>query len=161
MTDIGANAKMNEFCAIMGLLNLKYIESAMEDRRRVYEAYTNALVGVEGIRRLKQNGYGKQGENQGTSYPVSDNFAYFPIVIEEAYPLTRNQLYESFAEKGIHVRKYFYPLTSDQACFKNRYKKVELPVARALSERMLTLPIYEGLENADVERIIRILSNVR
>ena len=51
------------------------------------------------------------------------NYAYFPIVVGDAYGITRNELYDRFREKDIYARKYFYPLTSDQACFKNKYKK--------------------------------------
>jgi len=36
VVSVGANAKMNEFSAIMGLLNLKYIDSAIMARRNVY-----------------------------------------------------------------------------------------------------------------------------
>ena len=39
VASIGANSKMNEFCAIMGLLNIKHFDDAVKDRKRVYERY--------------------------------------------------------------------------------------------------------------------------
>lgn len=144
VVSVGANAKMNEFCAIMGLLNLKYIDSAVADRKRIFEKYSEAIRKIEGIRLLKQNTKG-------------NNYAYFPIIIEDSYLIKRNRLYQIFVESNIYTRKYFYPLTSDQECFKKIYKQNMIQQARNLSEKVLTLPIYEGLEEKDVERVIQIL----
>jgi dTDP-4-amino-4,6-dideoxygalactose transaminase len=58
--------------------------------------------------------------------------------------------------QGIYTRKYFYPLTSDQACFKNRYRGVSLECAREMAKRVLVLPVYEGLSGENLEKIIKI-----
>lgn len=50
--------------------------------------------------------------------------------------------------------KYFFPVTSDQACFKNKYRYIEIPCARALAAQVLTLPLYEGLSDEEVDRIV-------
>ena len=59
-------------------------------------------------------------------------------------------------EQGIHARKYFYPLTSDQACFRNKYKNVPLETARYLADRVLTLPLYAELPLNEGEKIVRV-----
>jgi dTDP-4-amino-4,6-dideoxygalactose transaminase len=141
VTSVGANAKMNEFSAIMGICNLKYIDRAIASRKAVFEKYQELLVGRPGIRLLDH------------SADQTNNYAYYPILVEDAYGKTRDEIYAELKRKGIHPRKYFYPLTADQACFKNRYKKVEICNARWLSAHILLLPIYEGLEIKDVERI--------
>ena len=149
VVSVGANAKMNEFSAIMGLCNLKRVDTCIADRKRVCGRYTNGLRSIDGIRILIS------GDN------TERNYGYFPIVIEDSFGLTRNELYNKLASEGIHVRKYFYPLTSDQACFKNRYRKDHLDIARNLSERVLTLPLYEGLSDEDIDRIIRVIADPR
>ncbi|MBQ3394485.1 MAG: DegT/DnrJ/EryC1/StrS family aminotransferase, partial [Oscillospiraceae bacterium] len=68
--------------------------------------------------------------------------------------MSRDALYEKLKQKGIFSRKYFYPVTSDQACFKNKYRNIDIPVARALASQVLTLPLYEGLSLLDVNRIV-------
>lgn len=78
-------------------------------------------------------------------------------MVGDAYGITRNELYDRFREKDIYARKYFYPLTSDQACFKNKYKKVALDNARILSEQVLALPFYEKLELEQLEKIAAII----
>ena len=52
----------------------------------------------------------------------------------------------------------FYPLTSDQACFKNKYKKMNLDVARELSANIIVLPLYAGMDAGDIERIVDVIS---
>ena len=131
--DIGANAKMNEFAAIMGLCNLKYIDAAIAERKQRYDFYIEKLAKVEGIRLFQK------------CKDATDNYAYFPILVEDDYIRSRNELYDYLRENNIYTRKYFYPLTSDQACFKNRYKKMPLDNARNLSKNVLVLPLYDML----------------
>lgn len=147
VVSIGANAKMNEFSAIMGLCNLKHVEKDMEERKRRDGWYRERLRNVPGIRLLVGQ------EN------VEKNYAYFPVFIsEEEYGTGRDGAWERLRSNGVYARKYFYPLTSDQACFQKRYGKVGLDCARALSSRVLTLPMYAGLTQEEIERIIRLLT---
>lgn len=143
VVSVGANAKMNEFSAIMGLLNLKHVEGSIVDRKRVYDKYVDLLKQKSGIRIFEQE-----------LESFEENYAYFPILITEDYPISRDEVYNRLASNGIHARKYFYPLTADQACFKNKYRSAEISVARKLSDRILVLPMYEGLEEEDINRIV-------
>lgn len=145
VAEVGANAKMNEFAAIMGLCNLRHIEEAMAARRKLHDWYTEELQEAEGIRFLAQN------------RNADKNYAYFPVIVEETYPLSRDELYNRLKEREIYPRKYFYPLTSDQACFKNKYKILKLDTARGLSGKVLVLPIYEKMEQEAVRRICEII----
>lgn len=145
VTEVGVNAKMNEFCAIMGLCNLKHIDHAISERKKRYEYYKELLKGIEGIEIF---------EDSGNS---SRNYAYFPILVKRQYKLSRDELYDKLKSKGIYTRKYFYPLTSDQSCFKNKYSDADIACARLLSEQVLTLPIYEELEMHMVRTIVETL----
>lgn len=144
---VGANAKMNEFQAAMGLCNLKYLEDEIAKRKRVVEKYRELLEDQKGIT------LNKQQEN------VKSNFAYFPILFE--CTCQRNKVYSVLRENGIYARKYFYPLTADAACFKNKYKAASLVKARYFTERILTLPLYADLEMENVIRIAEIIRNVK
>lgn len=146
VVEVGANAKMNEFSAIMGLCNLKYIDAEIEKRKQVYESYCMSLKNIRGLRILLQDSFEKK------------NYSYFPIVVEDGYPRSRNELYELLKVQGIGTRKYFFPLTADQACFKNKYRKVDLQVARCLSDRVLSLPIYSEMDCRWISKIEGLLS---
>lgn len=148
VAEVGANAKMNEFSAAMGLCNLKYIDAEIEKRKIVVEKYRELLADVKGIKfHIQCN-------------EISSNYAYFPVeIIEEKYGHTRDWLYNHLRENNIFSRKYFYPLTSDQACFKNKYKNVRIENARNISSRILTLPLYADLSLEEVARIVKLIVN--
>lgn len=145
VVSVGANAKMNEFAAIMGLCNLKYIEHVIQERKLRDEEYRRLLENVKGIRTFENN------------FVVERNYGYYPILVEKEYPLSRDELYDFLQEKGYFARKYFFPLTSDQACFKNKYKNVILNNARKLSKEILVLPFYEDLPMENIKEITNII----
>lgn len=146
VASVGANAKMNEFAAVMGLCNLKHIDKYISSRAEVYKEYMERLRNVKGIRFFDENP------------DATMNYAYFPILVTEESRMTRNEVQKRLKEHNIFSRKYFYPLTSDQACFKNKYKNLPLDNARWLAEHVLVLPMYEGLMEEDVERICALIS---
>lgn len=145
VAEVGANAKMNEFAAIMGLCNLNNIDTAFLRRKEAYEYYEKAINEIKGIHILNSN----KADNR--------NYAYLPIVVEDEYFESRDELYNRFAKDDIHVRKYFYPLTSDQACFKNKYRDVELSVARSISKKILTLPLFEEITQIQMDAVLNVL----
>ena len=69
----------------------------------------------------------------------------------------RNKVYDKLKEKNIYSRKYFYPITADAACFKNKYKKIPLKNARYAGDNILVLPLYPELEFEALDRIVEII----
>ncbi len=139
---VGANAKMNEFCAAMGLCNLRHVDEEIRKRKRVAERYRSQLEGVPG---LQLNAVQKS---------VKPNYAYFPVIVEEnIFGTTRNEIFDALEQEGIGARKYFYPITSAFDCFRGKFDPVETPVALHVSEHVLTLPMYADLALEDVDRI--------
>ena len=143
---VGANAKMNEFCAAMGLCNLRHVDEEIDKRRLVAERYRSHLEGVEGLQLNR------------VQPEVRFNYAYFPIVIDEkAFGASRAEVFDRLAEQGIGARKYFYPLTNTFSCFHREYDVSEAPVALLISKRVLTLPLYADLGMEDVDRICKVI----
>jgi len=144
--EIGANAKMNEFQAAMGICNMKYLEENIQKRKVIADRYREILEGNKGIKLLSIQDH------------VKSNYAYFPIMIEEkGFGLTRNELYAKLKREGIHTRKYFYPIVNEYNCYKEQYSETETPIAKYVSERILTLPLYADLDLETVERICQII----
>lgn len=146
VTSVGANAKMNEFCAIMGLCNLRHMEQTIQSRAERFNYYKQEIQMINGIRLFDE------------SEEATRNYAYFPILIEDEYPRTRDQVYEQMKEKNYFCRKYFFPVTADQACFRNRHKNDAIDTARKLASQVLVLPLYEALKVEDQKGIIRELT---
>lgn len=147
---VGANAKMNEFCAAMGICNLRHVDEEIEKRKKVVERYREKLDGIEGLR---LNVIQKD---------VKSNYAYFPVAFDEKlFGASRNEVFDKLAENGIGARKYFYPLTNTYAAFHGKYDVQETPVALHVSKRILTLPLYSDLSLEDVDRICDIILSCR
>lgn len=145
VVSVGANAKMNEFSAIMGLCNLRHIDDVIEKRRWQDAEYRKYLECVKEICFFQDSAI------------VGKNFGYFPILVKENDRLNRDKLYDQLKINNYFTRKYFYPLTSEQACFKNKYKNCQLETARKLSKQVLVLPLYEGMEKATIKNICKII----
>lgn len=143
----GINGKMNEFQAALGLLQLKHIGTALRRRDEINMRYRDALRDVAGISCLSI----KEG--------IEWNCSYFPILVEEPYPETRDTLYHRLRTHGIIARRYFYPLISDFPMYKGLPSARDLPVARQVADRVLCLPIYPALSNEDQDRIIALLTD--
>lgn len=143
----GINAKMSEVNAAFGLLQLAHISDALLQRREIFLKYCNALSEVEGI-----------------TIPLKDmenkiNYSYFPIIVNDNYSISRDALYEKLKNEGIHARRYFYPLISNMPMYKNipSASPTNLPQANKLSNSVICLPLYPGLGEYDLDRIINLV----
>ncbi|MCR5137684.1 MAG: DegT/DnrJ/EryC1/StrS family aminotransferase [Oscillospiraceae bacterium] len=143
---VGGNAKMNEFCAAMGLCNLRHLGDEIEKRRRVVERYNRRLEGIPG---LKLNRMQKG---------VQSNYAYYPVVFD-GYSCTRDEVFERLSAEGIIPRKYFYPLTNAFDCYAGQegFDPKQTPVAADLADRVLTLPLYADLPLETVDWICELI----
>lgn len=142
---IGGNAKMNEFVAAMGICNLRHLDEELAKRKAVAERYWEHLDGVRGVRLSKP------------AAGTRPNHAYMPVVFDDAFAATRDQVYDTLMAHDIHARKYFYPLTTDLACYAGRFDPSATPIAANIASRVLTLPMYADLALEDVDRICDIV----
>jgi len=143
----GINGKMSEVNAAFGMLQLKSIDSALAERRRIDALYRAELAGVPGIDCLPD-----AGEKVA-------NYSYFPVLVRPGYPLSRDELYERLKQHDIFARRYFYPLISDFPMYRGfpSARPDNLPVASAAARQVLCLPIYAALTEADQMRVIRLI----
>lgn len=143
---VGGNAKMNEFCAAMGLCNLRHLDAEIAKRRLVCERYDQRLAGVPGLRvnRIPDN--------------IKANYAYYPVVFD-GYRYTRDEVYARLAAHDIIPRKYFYPLTNAFECYRGKpgFDPRDTPVAEHIAARVLTLPLYADLPLETADRICDII----
>jgi dTDP-4-amino-4,6-dideoxygalactose transaminase len=146
--EVGANAKMNEFCAAMGLCNLPYVKENISLRKERALYYNEQLKDVEGVRV-------PLFDNEDITY----NYAYYPVVFDPDIlgVNARDKIYDVLKENDIFARKYFYPLTADDACFKNKYQSVSLVNAKKISDNVLVLPLYPELEFDVLDEISEII----
>lgn len=146
----GTNAKLTEFAAAMGLCNLRHLEEQIALRKEAAERYRERLAGKKGLMLC--------GEQPG----VQSNYAYLPVQVQpEQFGCDRNAVAERLKERDIFVRKYFYPLTSAFPICRERCAVQATPVAAAVAERILCLPLYADLTREDVDRVCDAVLDLR
>ena len=150
IVQIGINGKMNELSAAIGLLQLKYIETNIELRKAVDAAYREGLKDIPGIR------------CHNPPKNMLSNYSYFPIFIEDDYPLTRDELYDKLKANGINGRRYFYPLITHfpMYCEIEELATTDLTSAKNAERSVICLPIYSSLTQVEQQRVIMLISKV-
>jgi dTDP-4-amino-4,6-dideoxygalactose transaminase len=149
----GINAKMSEFNAALGLLQLKYVDKSIDKRKQIAEYYREKLKNIKGIKILN--------DIKG----IRHTYTYFPILIEKDFPFTRDEVYEKLKEYNIFTRRYFYPLISKFPAYRNleSSKEYNLRTANIIAIKVLCLPIYPDLIFNDMKNIcelfIRFIEN--
>ncbi|WP_444984196.1 DegT/DnrJ/EryC1/StrS family aminotransferase [Halomonas mongoliensis] len=132
LSDLGINAKMNEVQAAMGLAVLDELERNLQGRAEAWAVYHERL---------------KDAVTLQYRHPeCSNNFGYFPVVLESEAKLLA--VLEHLTEQGVGARRYFHPALSRVSCLREATAHVhgsETPNADSLAERVLCLPLYLGV----------------
>lgn len=146
----GINGKMDEVRAAYGLLNLKQVDSAIDARHKIADAYRAALKDVKGIRFFDDMA------------GVRHNYSYFPIFVDaEQYGITRDELYEKMKAANIYGRRYFYPLITAFDPYKDYPSAVpeNLPIATKIADQVICLPMHHDLSENGIERVLNVIIN--
>jgi dTDP-4-amino-4,6-dideoxygalactose transaminase len=138
---MGINAKSSELHAAMGLCVLPKVNDLIAARKAISERYDTHLDMTRLQRPTLTPGM--------TRY----NYAYYPVVFpSEALLLGA---VDALKAEGITPRRYFYPslntlpfLNSTQHC----------PISEDIALRVLCLPLYPSLEEANVDRICQLVN---
>lgn len=144
----GINAKMDEVRSSYGLLELKYVDEAIEKRQQIAIFYRNALKNKKGISYMQD------------ITGVRHNYSYFPIFIDETkYGISRDALYYKMKENNVLCRRYFYPLISSFSTYRGLPSAdiTNLPIATRIANSVLCLPMHHGLTLDDLEFILSLI----
>jgi dTDP-4-amino-4,6-dideoxygalactose transaminase len=144
----GINCKMNEIQAVLGLINLRYIEAEREKRERIIETYVQRLRDFDGI---SPNVIPKN---------IKNSYQYFVIRVDRTrLGISRDEIYTGLKEFNVFSRKYFYPLCSEYPYYQHlpSADPSNLPVSKKVVNEVLCLPLYGELPISSVERICEII----
>jgi len=143
----GINGKMSEMNAAFGLLQLKHLDQALLRRKEIDALYRKQLAKIAGIKCIADAG------------ETIANYAYFPVLVQSDFPLSRDALYQKLKEQGVFTRRYFYPLITDFPMYRElpSAQPGNLPVATAAALKVLCLPLYPTLTDEQLNRIINII----
>ena len=137
---VGTNGKMSEVAAAMGLTSLEAYADFAAANRRNYGIYREALDGVEGVELV-------------TYDPAeSCNWQYVVIEVDEAAPLSRDELHRVLWADNVLARRYFFPGCHRMEPYRTLFPDVaeRLPEAERLGRRVLALPTGTSMDAAAV-----------
>jgi dTDP-4-amino-4,6-dideoxygalactose transaminase len=137
---MGINGKNSEFHAAMGLAVLPKMSEIISMRKHVSELYDSLL----NFRELS-----KPEIPVGADY----NYAYYPVIFKGEKMVLK--VMEALLQNDISARRYFYP-SLNQLPFLDGYQPCEL--SESISKRVLTLPLFYDLVEADVKHISAIIN---
>lgn len=136
---LGINAKASEFQAAMGLVNLTHKDEILTERKKVVDRYNRGLSSA--VKRLAL----REG--------VVHNYSYYPVTFKDA--TITSTIIEKLNDNNIFPRRYFYPSLNTLPYLQD---KSSCPVSEDISSRIICLPLYVGLGQDDVNRIIDIIN---
>jgi dTDP-4-amino-4,6-dideoxygalactose transaminase len=131
---LGINGKISELQAAMGLAVFPYMEAIMAGRKKVVDYY-NANLDFSKLSTIKLR--------ENTQW----NYSYYPVLFENEEILL--QVQKALNEENIFPRRYFYPSLNTI----NYITKTEMTISESIASRIMCLPLYVGLLEADLERI--------
>jgi dTDP-4-amino-4,6-dideoxygalactose transaminase len=136
---VGINSRLDALQAAVLSVKLKRIDEWNKARFRIAERYTAALKGLVITPHIEQG--------------VRHVFHQYAILVEDS---KRDALLNFLKEKGIDAGVY-YPLPLHlQRCFSNLgYSAGSMPVAEKTCKRILSLPIFPELSDAQIEYVIK------
>lgn len=137
---LGINGKISELQAAMGLAVLPYIDSIIAERKKIVEFYNRNLYS-ESISRLKIRG--------GTEW----NYSYYPVIFENEEILLKVQ--KTLASENVFSRRYFFPSLNTL----EYVKAMPMPISENIASRVLCLPLYVGLNEEDLIRIVKTINS--
>jgi dTDP-4-amino-4,6-dideoxygalactose transaminase len=138
---VGINGKNSEYHAAMGLCNLKHVAGIIKKYGELSRLYDNYL---------EQANLQRPVIFRDTVY----NHAYYPVVFDSEQQLLH--VMEQMERMSIGTRRYFYPLLSQLDYVTHR----STPVAERIAPRILCLPLFFEMSEAEVAMISKYLIQV-
>lgn len=145
----GYNARMTGYQAAVGLAQLRKINRFIADKRRVAHTYNRYLAEVPGLQ--------LPSELDG----AFNVYWMYALVVTPDFAISRDELQNALADKGIETRTFFYPMNR-QPCFMDmpNYRTVSCPVAERLWETGLYLPSSCDLSEETIRYICKTIAGI-
>jgi UDP-4-amino-4,6-dideoxy-N-acetyl-beta-L-altrosamine transaminase len=149
MPEPGFNYRLPDILCALGLSQLAKLPRFAARRRALAKAYEAALAPLAPVVRI------------ATRPEWSDPVLHLMCVLIdfEAVGLSRRQVVERLREYGIGTQVHYIPVHR-QPYYRERYGELELPGAEAWYAHCLSLPLYPGMADGDVQKVADALKAV-
>ncbi|HVO75575.1 MAG TPA: DegT/DnrJ/EryC1/StrS family aminotransferase [Ignavibacteriaceae bacterium] len=146
----GFKYNFTDLQASLGLPQLKKVDQMWQSRKNIAVRYTNALKDLDVIELHKVK---EDRESSWHLYPIRLKLEYLKI--------NRAQLIDELRKMNIGVGVHFMPV--HQHIYYNQTFNLDnkdFPVASAVFPRLVSLPIYPGMKDEHVDRVINVLTDL-
>jgi len=135
--DLGYKYNTTDIQSAMGIVQLEKLEWMRDERKMIAEKYKNAFSGKLDF--IEEN--------------IKNESSWHLFVIKIG---NRDELHQKLKEKGISTSVHFIPIHKHPYYKKSfSFSDEDYPVANFVFEQSLSLPIYPGLTENEVEYIIK------
>ena len=135
---LGINGKISELQAAMGLAVLPYMESILDERKKVVNYY-NDYLDFSKLQKIKIR--------QSTQW----NYSYYPVIFSDEATLLKVQ--EALNHQDVFPRRYFYPSLNKI----DYVKGISMPISESIASRILCLPLHHGVLENEMFKIVKII----
>lgn len=146
----GYKYNMTDMAASLGIHQLRKCELFLVERRRCADLYCQ---GLEDVPEIETPTRPSEGQHAWHLYPIRLN--------EQRLRVSRAGFIRALAAAGIGTSVHYMPLHM-HPLYRRMYghQPGDLPVARSLYRRIVSLPIYPGLGDEDVWHVIRTIRTI-
>jgi UDP-4-amino-4,6-dideoxy-N-acetyl-beta-L-altrosamine transaminase len=149
MAEPGFNYRLPDINCALALSQLGKLDAFIARRSQLMARYARTLAGMAPVVRLIDQVAGAQ-----TGWHLCVAHIDF-----EAAGLTRRQVFEALAQRGIDVQVHYLPVHM-QPYYRRRYGELELPGALQYYRQCLSLPLFPAMADGDVDRVAAALAEI-
>jgi len=150
MVLLGFNYRLTDIGCALGLAQLKRLDSNLSRRREIAARYSAAFREIRGV-------------NPPNVRPdVNPAWHLYPIRLDlNVLSAGRTEVFSALRAENIGVSVHYIPV-HHHSYYRDRfgYKGGECPVAEAAYERLISLPMFQGMSDEDVEDVVKAVTKV-
>jgi len=149
MVDLGFNYRITDFQCALGMSQLARLDRSIGRRREIAARYSAAFSSLEEI-------------TTPPTFPDRESAWHLYVILLNPKRLraSRAEIFSALRDQKIGVNVHYIPVPWHPYYQKLGYRRGSWPVAEAAYERMLTLPLWPGMADEDVEDVIAAVQNV-
>ena len=150
MVLLGFNYRLTDVACALGLSQLKRLDANLARRREIAARYTAAFGNLPGI------------IPPGVRPDIKPAWHLYPIRVKSAeLNADRTQLFRALRAENIGVNVHYIPVHLHPH-YRDQfgYRGGEYPVAEAAYEQLISLPMFHGMTEQEVEDVIAAVSKV-
>jgi perosamine synthetase len=147
--DFGFKCNMTDMAAAIGIHQLRRADEFQKRRRAIASAYTEALESLDSCILPRESGHGVHAWHL---YPLQLNLE----VLREG----RAEFVKKLDQRGVSTSVHFIPLHHHPAYQRTfGYGPGDFPSADLAFSRVVSLPIYPGMTEGDVARVVQAVTD--